>query len=149
MSLIKKYQNEPFEHPETDYFEYSYGNTTKFVDDQLFLEDNDNLVKLAFSHGVAQSVKLATFEESIESLIEETKYLPVELAEKGKINLSPIQISKLIGKLFHHRTEVNLHSDILDVPEYFWVNDHLGNLNYYLKEHYDFLKNKLMKNFRI
>ena len=72
------------------------------------------------AHGLSQSVKLDVFENSIEKTIENTRYLPAELAEKGKISLSRKKISQKIGALFAERNSVNLHSDILDTPEFFW-----------------------------
>jgi uncharacterized Rmd1/YagE family protein len=46
--------------------------------------------------------------------------MPAELATKGKISLSRKKLSQKIGALFAERNSVNLHSDILDTPEFFW-----------------------------
>jgi uncharacterized Rmd1/YagE family protein len=72
------------------------------------------------AHGLSQSVKLDVFENTIAQTIESTRYLPAELAEKGKISLSQKKISQKVGALFAERNSVNLHSDILDTPEFFW-----------------------------
>ena len=42
------------------------------------------------------------------------------LIETGKISLSRKTLAKRIGALFLERNFVNLHSDILDVPDFFW-----------------------------
>jgi uncharacterized Rmd1/YagE family protein len=42
------------------------------------------------------------------------------LAEHGRIPLSRTKLSKKIGYLFAERNSINLHSDILDTPEFFW-----------------------------
>ena len=59
----------------------------------------------------------------MEDQIQQTQKLPQELAQHGKISLTSTQISKQIGQLFIERSDVNLTSDILDTPEYFWEND--------------------------
>jgi uncharacterized Rmd1/YagE family protein len=89
-------------------------------DDQIILESDDVLIKLSLSHGLSQSVKLAAFEDSIGKTIEKTRHLPEELATKGKISLSRKKLSQKIGALFAERNSINLHSDILDTPEFFW-----------------------------
>lgn len=84
---------------------------------------------LAFSYGLAQSVKLLMFEEIIDRLVHRTRYLPDELARDGKIRLSHRNIKRLTGELIAARYSVNLISDILDTPEYFWQNAELENLH--------------------
>ena len=41
----------------------------------------------------------------------------------GKISLDRTEISKKIGQLFIERNSVNLYSDILDTPEFFWEQE--------------------------
>jgi len=52
--------------------------------------------------------------------LKKTRHLPEELARKGKIYMSRKKLSKKIGALFSERNSINLHSDILDTPEFFW-----------------------------
>eukprot|EP00741_Cyanophora_paradoxa_P013955 tig00020723_g13472.t1 len=80
----------------------------------------DLLYKISFSYALATSVKLDHFEEGTRQLIAATKPLPAEMARHGKIRMSRLDMSRLIGRLFLHRSSVNLHSEILDTPEFFW-----------------------------
>lgn len=89
-------------------------------EDEIILPSNDPLIKLSFSHGLSQSVKLNSFEQSIAVTIDHTRYLPQELATNGRIPLSSKEIAKLMGQLFAQRDAMNLDSDILDTPEFFW-----------------------------
>jgi uncharacterized Rmd1/YagE family protein len=89
-------------------------------EDRILLEDDDPLIKLSLSHGLSQSVKLSVFENEIDHTIEANRHLPEELATKGKISLSRKKIAQKIGSLFAQRNLVNLHTDILDTPEFFW-----------------------------
>lgn len=117
---LKEFEKEPLAKPELDEFTFVYGNAMKIEEDEVSLEDEDGLTKLAISHGLAQSVKLTTFEELIQKTINHTQQLPSDLARKGKIPLSRKEISRKMGEIFIERNFINLHSDILDTPEFFW-----------------------------
>lgn len=105
---------------EFDELTFSYGSTFKISKDEIVLPSSSILIKLAISYGIAQSVKLTTFENAIRDTIEKTRPLPENLVKKGKISLSRKEISRKIGELFLERNSINLHSDILDTPEFFW-----------------------------
>lgn len=94
-----------------------------FIDEEkneIILNDDSVFIKLSISHALAQSVKLSVLEQSVTNLLNETTPIQKELAKTGTISLSKKQISKQIGVLFNERYSVNLHSDILDTPEFFW-----------------------------
>lgn len=105
---------------ERDLYDCSYGQVSMIQRDEIILTTQDAMTKLSISYALAQSIKLAVFEYTINNTIRKTKHLPEDLAHKGKIFLSRKQISKQIGELFIDRSSVNLHSDILDEPEFFW-----------------------------
>ncbi len=72
---------------------------------------------------------LAAFEEQVYNTMEEYKYIPQTLARTGKVQLAPLQLGRMIGHLFVIRHNVNMHSDILDTPDFFWVD------NFYLPQY--------------
>ncbi len=119
---VKSFESDPLSRIERDFYEFSYGDHLQLQRDEFILPMHDALSKLSISFALAQSSKLAVFEETIDKTIKKTRHLPVDLAEKGKIFLSRKEISKQIGGLFIDRSSVNLHSDILDEPEFFWEN---------------------------
>jgi uncharacterized Rmd1/YagE family protein len=87
--------------------------------------------KLALSYAMAQSSKLFVFESKVLQSVEMTRYLPKELANKGKIGSSKKELNMLIGQLFVEQTEVNLFSSILDTPDFLWEDDeHLPAYEY-------------------
>ena len=122
---IKKFEKEPLSKPELDEFTFTYGETMRIEHDEISLHNKSYLTKLAISHGLAQSVRLTVFEELIQKTINHTKHLPSELARKGKISLSRKEISCKMGKLFIERNFINLHTEILDTPEFFWEHPEL------------------------
>ena len=79
--------------------------------------------KLALSYAMAQSSKLFVFESRVLRSLESTRYLPRELALKGKITASKKELNTLIGTLFVEQTEVNLFSSILDTPSFLWDDE--------------------------
>jgi uncharacterized Rmd1/YagE family protein len=117
---VKEFERESNAKTELDEFTFTYGETVKIEEDEITLHNKSALTKLSISHGLAQSVKLTIFEELIQKTIDNTKQLPIDLARKGKIKLSRKEISKKMGEIFIERNFINLHSEILDTPEFFW-----------------------------
>jgi uncharacterized Rmd1/YagE family protein len=120
LNSLKDFEKDPSVKPELDEFTFAYGESVKIDEDEITLHNKSILTKLAISHGLAQSVKLTTFEELIQRTIDHTKHLPMDLASKGKIKLSRKEISQKMGEIFIERNFINLHSEILDTPEFFW-----------------------------
>jgi uncharacterized Rmd1/YagE family protein len=94
-----------------------------FIDEErnkIILSNRSEYIKLSLSHALAQSVKLMVLELSVSKILEKTSSIQKELANTGSVSLSKKEISKQIGQLFSERYSINLHSDILDTPEFFW-----------------------------
>lgn len=122
LAEIEDFTINPLPDPIQDESSYHYGEETTIIEenDEMILEPNDVLIKLSMSYGLSQSVKLTVFENSIDRTIIKSRFLPGELATKGKISLSRKKLSQKLGALFAERNSINLHSDILDTPEFFW-----------------------------
>jgi uncharacterized Rmd1/YagE family protein len=111
--------------------EFSYNSPTpqegamRIVVDHIYLENKSVEQKLAFSHGLAQSAKLTTFEDRIEDVISTAQRFPGALQEGGTVSITKNEAARLMGTLFIHRMNVNLHTDILDTPKYFWEHGEL------------------------
>lgn len=106
------------------YFEYAEQEGSKtFIDEEkneIILADNSSFIKLSVSYALAQSVKLNLLEKSVSDLLNRATPIQQELASSGTVSLSKKDLSKQIGILFNERYSINLHSDILDTPEFFW-----------------------------
>ncbi|RZI47552.1 hypothetical protein EDM53_01230 [Rickettsiales endosymbiont of Peranema trichophorum] len=88
--------------------------------DLITLESHDPYIKLSLSYGLSQSVKLTSFENSVDKTVAATKHIPQNIIKTGKVALSRRVLSIKIGELFAERNSINLHSTILDTPEFFW-----------------------------
>lgn len=129
LEQMKSFAVDTLEVPEVSYYTYRLGTETKIIPHARFnadiiilnAEEAENAqVKLAVSYGLAQSVKLEAYEDSIQKTIDYNHQIPIDLAKYGKISLSRRSISKRIGEIFLERSYVNLTSESFDVPEYFW-----------------------------
>lgn len=122
LQIVKTHEVHPLKAEVEDFFTFMMGDTTRINEevDEIILESDDPLIKLSFSHGLSQSVKLETFEASIKKTIARTRHIPKTLAAQGKISLSRKRLTQLLGALFEERNSINLHTDILDTPEFFW-----------------------------
>ena len=94
LSFIKPFEKERLLKVELDEFSYIYAQNNKIEEDEISLHDESTLTKLAISHGIAQSVKLSTFEDLIQKTIELSAQIPSDLAKKGKITLTRKEISR-------------------------------------------------------
>lgn len=120
LEKISAYQGQKNEEIEADEFTFVYGDVFKIVEDEIILPNRDTFTKLAVSQGIAQSVKLGTFETALQKIFNSNKQIPDHLAKYGKISLSRREIRKKMGQLFIERNSINLHMDVLDTPEFFW-----------------------------
>ncbi len=125
LKLISNFSEDNLTNIVSDYIHFEYDNHIEktFINEeknQVLLANKSIFVKLSISHALAQSVKLSVLEDSVNQLIKKTTPIQKELANTGSVSLSKKEISKQIGILFNERYSINLHSDILDTPEFFW-----------------------------
>ena len=128
LDIIKKFADKPIAFQVRDEFIYFHGDKTAIEPHDYFEVDcltidkslNNDDLKLSMSYGFSQSVKLQYFETILESLID--KYTPLiqGLSSKGQISVSRNQIRKIIGELLGAKSEMNLISNFLYHPKYFW-----------------------------
>lgn len=101
---------------------YALDTNSAFLvrDDLIHIANTDVHTLLSISHALAQSSKLEHFESVAQSTINEHSGLTDSLATKGKIPLSRKALSIERGKLFKTKSDILLHFNLLDTPEYFW-----------------------------
>lgn len=125
-----------------DEFHYQVGEKTAiephdFYDvDCLLMENESDELKLSLSYGFSQSVKLQYFETIIDALIEKYNPMIQTLSHKGEMPITRKQIQKIIGEILGAKSEMNLISNFLYHPKYFWqhptLEEHFIMLERYL-----------------
>ncbi|KAL9947383.1 hypothetical protein D7B24_009049 [Verticillium nonalfalfae] len=124
-SLLTRPLNE--EDFETEEFHFEYSENIKrpriFNDMITLLPRSDHMIKLSISHAIAQSTKLCLFEERMSETMLDAQHVPKRLALTGELNMTRTEILKILGRLFKSRVDINLSSNILDVPNFFWDSE--------------------------
>jgi uncharacterized Rmd1/YagE family protein len=109
ISLVSRPQDEDDFETEELHFEYSpLAERPRVFNDMITLRSGDHMIKLAMSHGIAQSTKLSFFEERMSKTMLEAQHVPKHLALTGKLGMSRKEIVMIIGRLFKSRVDVNL-----------------------------------------
>jgi required for meiotic nuclear division protein 1 len=142
LDTIKRLIDKPIALLVHDEFHYQLHDKTTiephdFFDvDCLTIEEDTDELKLSLSYGFSQSVKLQYFETIIDALIE--KYNPIiqTLSLSGKMEINRTQIQQIIGEILGAKSEMNLISNFLYHPKYFWqhpsLEEHFSMLERYL-----------------
>ncbi|KAJ5765265.1 hypothetical protein N7520_004824 [Penicillium odoratum] len=111
---------------ETEEFHFEYSteiSRPRVYNDMITLRSGDHMIKLAISHGISQSTKLCFFEEVMARQMADAKDVPRRLAMTGKLGMKRDEVFRILGRLFKSRVEVNLSSNMLDVPNFFWESE--------------------------
>lgn len=111
---------------ETEEFHFEYSPETprpRVFNDMITLRSGDHMIKLAMSHAIAQSTKLNFFEQRMADQMEEAQHVPKRLALTGKLGMKREEVVRILGALFRSRVDVNLSSNTLDVPNFFWDSE--------------------------
>ncbi|KAJ5196605.1 hypothetical protein N7449_007084 [Penicillium cf. viridicatum] len=111
---------------ETEEFHFEYSteiSRPRVYNDMITLRSGDHMIKLAISHGISQSTKLCFFEEVMARQMAEAKDVPRRLAVTGQLGMKREEVFRILGRLFKSRVEVNLSSNMLDVPNFFWESE--------------------------
>jgi len=96
---------------ETEEFHFEYSteiSRPRVYNDMITLRSGDHMIKLAISHGIAQSTKLCFFEEVMARQMAEAKDVPRRLATTGQLGMKREEVFRILGRLFKSRVEVNL-----------------------------------------
>ncbi|KAF1985618.1 DUF155-domain-containing protein [Aulographum hederae CBS 113979] len=111
---------------ETEEFHFEYNPAIprpRIFNDMITLRSGDHMIKLAMSHAIAQSTKLSFFEERMAGTMDEASWVPRRLALTGKLGMGREEVVRILGALFVGRVDVNLSSNMLDTPSFFWESE--------------------------
>ncbi|XP_063303869.1 required for meiotic nuclear division protein 1 homolog isoform X1 [Pelobates fuscus] len=138
MQILERHEIQPYEvalvHWENEEINYSFGEGhSKLVNGEILLSslleaDNAILEKFAFSNALCLSVKLAIWEATLDTFVESIQSIPEMLKARKKINLSHEDVMQKIGELFALRHRINLSSDLLITPDFYWDRESLEHL---------------------
>lgn len=122
LDVLSIHTQDPLSAFQTDIYQYEIDPNKSYTifRDTITITQDSNLSRLAISHALAQSLKLAFFEQKAEKVIEKNLYLPKKLAKDGKITLRSKKVAQLRGVLFDTSCDITLNFNLLDKPSFFW-----------------------------
>ncbi|KAM4748479.1 required for meiotic nuclear division protein 1 homolog isoform 2-T2 [Rhinophrynus dorsalis] len=138
MQILERHEIQPYEvalvHWENEEINYSFGEGhSKLVKGEILLNslmeaDEVILEKFAFSNALCLSVKLAIWEATLDTFVESIQSIPEMLKARKKVKLSHDDVMQKIGELFALRHRINLSSDLLITPDFYWDRENLEHL---------------------
>ncbi|XP_073339652.1 required for meiotic nuclear division protein 1 homolog [Pagrus major] len=138
MRILEHHEIQPYEvalvHWENEEINYRVGEgNTKLERGDFILNDQMNqdeavLEKFAFSNALCLSVKLAIWEVALDNFVESIQSIPETLKSGKRVKLSSAEVMKKIGELFTLRHCINLRSDLLITPDFYWDRENLEKL---------------------
>ncbi|XP_006140072.1 required for meiotic nuclear division protein 1 homolog [Tupaia chinensis] len=138
MQILEKHEIQPYEialvHWENEELNYiKTEGQSKLHRGEIKLNseldlDDAILEKFAFSNALCLSVKLAIWEASLDKFIESIQSIPEALKAGKKVKLSHKEVMQKMGELFALRHRINLSSDFLITPDFYWDRENLEEL---------------------
>ncbi|XP_063988883.1 required for meiotic nuclear division protein 1 homolog [Diachasmimorpha longicaudata] len=136
LQFLKSYEDSSYAptlvHSESEMMSYTYTEAQKrshLKDGDIYLAlDASSLDKYTFSNAISQSVKLGIWEASLEAYIDSIEFVTEDLKAGRKIRMTREEVLRKQGELFALRHRINLSSDLLDTPDFYWENDELETL---------------------
>ncbi|KAJ3360023.1 hypothetical protein GGF32_008821 [Allomyces javanicus] len=124
----------PYQRPEVEEMDYieDPNEATGLTGDTILIGSSPEpaLSKLAFSHGISRSAKVAVLENLLDTYLGSTRHVPSQLASGHALGMSRPQVLQKIGQLLSVRALLNLSGSanaesLLDTPEYYWSKPQL------------------------
>ncbi|XP_047413647.1 required for meiotic nuclear division protein 1 homolog [Sciurus carolinensis] len=138
MQVLEKHEIQPYEialvHWENEELNYiKIEGQSKLHRGEINLNseldlDDAILEKFAFSNALCLSVKLAIWEVTLDKFIESIQSIPEALKAGKKVKLSHKEVMQKMGELFALRHRINLSSDFLITPDFYWDRENLEEL---------------------
>jgi len=89
---------------------------------------NRQLEMFAFSNAIALSVKLSIWESLLSTYVGSVEVVLQDLKDGKKIRMSEADVLRKAGELFTLSHLVNLSSDLLDTPDFYWDRNNIEKL---------------------
>ncbi|VEN38833.1 unnamed protein product [Callosobruchus maculatus] len=136
LNFLRQYEEDSYSkrlvQNESEIMKYKYHtdetkNSHLDKDGNFVLAINKDLTldKYTFSNAMMMSVKLGIWESSLEKYIDEIESVTDDLKRGNKIRMTRQEVLRKHGELFALRHYLNLSSDILDTPDFYWEKEEL------------------------
>ncbi|XP_049767533.1 required for meiotic nuclear division protein 1 homolog [Schistocerca cancellata] len=128
LSFVKPYEENSYDerlvNQESELMEYTYIDVghSRLSNGNLCLSSKETtyLDKYTFSNAMALSVKLGIWEASLSRYVDTIEFVTEDMKQGRKIRMSRKEVLRKTGELFALRHLINLSSDLLDTPDFYW-----------------------------
>lgn len=139
LSFVQNFEIHPYSESivknETEVMPYTYSinsnRTSLLQNGNICLtqdEEKTALDKYTYSNGMIASVKLGVWEALLDEFIESIEPVTVDLKLGKRITITREELLKKTGELYALKHRINLSSDLLDVPDFYWEREELEHL---------------------
>ncbi|KAJ3309511.1 hypothetical protein HDU76_003587 [Blyttiomyces sp. JEL0837] len=124
LSVVSRVSIQPYSEIEVEWFDYCEDSQQPGgIQGETIVIGYDlpaHQAKLAFASGLARSAKLASLENLLDAHLSKHRHIPHILLSGKKLPLGRSSVLRNLGELFSLRGQVNLHSELLDSPDFCW-----------------------------
>lgn len=118
---------------ENEIMNYTYANEGQagaIKNGDFFIQKSDDadLEKYTFSNAMTSSVKLGIWEAMLDKYIDSIAFVTEDLKEGRKIKMTRAEALRKTGELFALKHLINLSSDLMDTPDFYWDRENLEQL---------------------
>ncbi|KYN02713.1 Glutathione synthetase [Cyphomyrmex costatus] len=157
LQFLRRYEQnrytEELVQTESELMNYTYadpGKKSHLRDGDIILaQEAGNLDKYTFSNAMAQSVKLGIWEASLNRYVDSIEFVTEDLKIGKKIQMTQHEVLRKQGELFALRHRINLTSDLLDTPDFYWERDDLESLYQQICGYFSIAKRTKVMNERL
>jgi len=135
LNFLTPFYEEPYSREvveeESESLSFSISNTGKSHLEKGVInvgEEPSALVKYTFSDAISTSVKLGIWELSLMKIIDSIEPISEDLKERRGVQIKENEALQKTGEILALRHLVNLSSDLLDTPDFYWDRESLEDL---------------------
>jgi len=135
LNFLTPFYEEPYAREvveeESESLSFSISNTGKSHLERGIInvgEESSALVKYTFSDAISTSVKLGIWELSLMKIIDSIEPISEDLKERRGVQIKEDEALQKTGEILALRHLVNLSSDLLDTPDFYWDRESLEDL---------------------
>ncbi|KAJ8710977.1 hypothetical protein PYW07_008219 [Mythimna separata] len=89
---------------------------------------DNSLERYTFSHAMVQSARLGAWESRLEALAASVSSHTAAMQQDGAAHVDKKEVVRKLGELFSLRHMLNVESDLLDTPDFYWEEEQLERL---------------------
>ncbi|KAL6258738.1 hypothetical protein P5V15_010688 [Pogonomyrmex californicus] len=157
LQFLRRYEQNRYKeemvHTESELMNYTYtdpGKKSHLKDGDIILAQQAGILdKYTFSNAMAQSVKLGIWEASLDRYVDSIEFVTEDLKTGKKLQMTQQEVLRKQGELFALRHRINLTSDLLDTPDFYWERDDLENLYQQICGYFSIAKRTRVMNERL